>query len=65
MYIFHLNMSVCAVGYKPLLNGSSLFSRISLASVPSSMRSSFVMTPMVRRPAHIYEEQHVSGYALS
>ena len=34
----------------PLLNGSSLFSRISLASVPSSIKSNFVMTPMVRRP---------------
>lgn len=34
----------------PLLKGSSLFSRTSLASVPSSIRSSFVMTPMVRRP---------------
>lgn len=34
----------------PLLKGSSLFSRMSLASVPSSIRSSLVMTPMVRRP---------------
>lgn len=34
----------------PLLKGRSLFSRTSLASVPSSIRSSLVMTPMVRRP---------------
>jgi hypothetical protein len=34
----------------PLLKGSNLFSKTSLASVPSSIRSSLVMTPMVRRP---------------
>lgn len=34
----------------PLLSGSSLFSRISLASVPSSIRSSLVITPMVLIP---------------
>lgn len=41
-----------ATGYNtlPLRRGSSLFSRTSLASVPSSIRSSLVMTPMVLRP---------------
>ena len=34
----------------PLLKGRTLFSRISLASVPSSMRSNFVITPIVRTP---------------
>ena len=34
----------------PLLSGYSLFSRIFLASVPSSIRSSFVRTPIVRIP---------------
>lgn len=34
----------------PLLSGSSLFSRISFASVPSSIRSSLVITPMVLKP---------------
>ena len=34
----------------PLRSGSSLFSRTSRASVPSSIRSSLVMTPMVLRP---------------
>lgn len=38
--------SVCS----PLLRGSSLFSRISLASVPSSIRSNLVITPMVLKP---------------
>src|ERR1700733_6816322 len=35
---------------KPLLSGRSRFSRISRASVPSSIRSSFVITPIVRNP---------------
>lgn len=34
----------------PLRRGSSLFSRMSLASVPSSIRSSLVITPMVLIP---------------
>lgn len=34
----------------PLRKGSSLFSSTSLASVPSSIRSSLVMTPIVRKP---------------
>lgn len=36
----------------PLLSGSSLFSRMSFASVPSSIRSSLVITPMVLIPAN-------------
>lgn len=36
--------------HSPLLSGSSLFSRISFASVPSSIRSSLVITPMVLEP---------------
>lgn len=35
----------------PRLNGSNRFSRISLASVPSSIKSNFVKTPIVRIPA--------------
>lgn len=35
----------------PRLSGSNLFSKISLASVPSSIKSNLVMTPMVRRPS--------------
>lgn len=34
----------------PLRRGSSLFSSTSLASVPSSIRSSLVITPIVRKP---------------
>ena len=45
-------------GTLPLRRGSSLFSRMSLASVPSSMRSSLVMTPMVLRPAAPTEPRH-------
>lgn len=37
-------------GRSPLLSGRSLFSRISLASVPSSIRSNLVITPMVLKP---------------
>lgn len=37
-------------GRSPLLSGSNLFSRISFASVPSSIRSNLVITPMVLRP---------------
>ena len=37
--------------HTPLLSGKSLFSRISRASVPSSIRSNLVRTPMVRTPA--------------
>lgn len=37
-------------GSIPLRRGSNLFSSTSRASVPSSMRSSLVMTPMVRWP---------------
>lgn len=39
-----------ALVHSPLLSGSSLFSRISFASVPSSIRSSLVITPMVLEP---------------
>lgn len=42
--------SVLSRYYAPLLSGSSLFSRMSLASVPSSIRSSLVITPMVLKP---------------
>ncbi len=35
----------------PRLSGNILFSRISLASVPSSIKSSLVITPKVRAPA--------------
>lgn len=41
----------------PLRSGSSLFSRMSRASVPSSIRSSLVITPIVRRP----KEKCVTG----
>lgn len=34
----------------PLRSGNNLFSRMSLASVPSSIKSSLVITPMVLRP---------------
>ena len=34
----------------PLLNGRTLFSRISRASVPSSIKSNFVITPIVLTP---------------
>ncbi len=40
----------------PLRSGSSLFSRMSLASVPSSIRSSLVITPMVLRPEHTHSQ---------
>lgn len=36
--------------YIPLLSGKVLFSKISLASVPSSIKSNLVITPMVRIP---------------
>lgn len=36
----------------PRRSGSSLFSKMSRASVPSSIRSSLVITPMVRSPEH-------------
>ena len=36
--------------YEPLLRGNILFSKISLASVPSSIKSSLVSTPIVRVP---------------
>lgn len=39
----------------PRRSGSSLFSKMSLASVPSSIRSSFVITPMVRKPERMME----------
>lgn len=39
----------------PLRSGSNLFSRMSLASVPSSIRSSLVITPMVLRPEHTFK----------
>lgn len=39
-------------GDSPRLSGRSRFSKISLASVPSSIKSSFVMTPIVRAPMH-------------
>lgn len=39
-----------AQGNLPLRRGSNLFSNTSRASVPSSIRSSLVMTPMVRWP---------------
>lgn len=39
-----------AWGNIPLRRGSNLFSNTSRASVPSSIRSSLVMTPMVRWP---------------
>lgn len=39
-----------ARGNLPLRRGSNLFSNTSRASVPSSIRSSLVMTPMVRWP---------------
>ena len=42
----------------PLLKGRTLFSRISLASVPSSMRSNFVITPIVRTPGIKNQEGH-------
>lgn len=45
----------------PLLKGSSLFSRMSLASVPSSIRSSLVMTPMVRRPERAQRSKALQG----
>lgn len=37
-------------GVLPLRSGKTLFSRISRASVPSSIKSSFVRTPIVRTP---------------
>lgn len=39
-----------AQGNVPLRRGSNLFSNTSRASVPSSIRSSLVMTPIVRCP---------------
>src|SRR4029434_10842445 len=42
----------------PLRSGRSLFSRISRASVPSSIRSSLVITPMVLRPTHTHTHTH-------
>ena len=42
----------------PLLKGRTLFSRISLASVPSSMRSNFVITPIVLTPGIKNKEGH-------
>lgn len=43
----------------PLRSGKSLFSKMSFASVPSSIRSSFVMTPMVRTPKQVTDFQHI------
>lgn len=43
--------------FSPLRRGSSLFSRISLASVPSSIKSNFVITPMVLRPPGWRQEE--------
>lgn len=40
----------CSEHSIPLRKGSTLFSRTSLASVPSSIKSSLVMTPMVLWP---------------
>ena len=48
-----LNVSMrldCTKHNSPLLSGSSRFSRTSRASVPSSIKSSFVITPMVLAP---------------
>lgn len=45
--------------HKPLRSGSSLFSRTSRASVPSSIRSSLVITPMVLRPTAGPRTEHV------
>lgn len=39
----------------PRRRGSNLFSSISLALVPASIRSSLVRTPMVRRPKSYYQ----------
>lgn len=39
----------------PRRSGSSLFSKMSFASVPSSIRSSLVITPMVRTPERTTE----------
>lgn len=50
----------------PLRSGSSLFSRTSRASVPSSIKSSLVITPIVLRPrkgvkmSMSEEESHVN-----
>ena len=45
-----LSMSNFYCSSVPLLNGRTLFSRISRASVPSSIRSNFVITPIVLTP---------------
>lgn len=49
----------------PLRSGSSLFSRMSLASVPSSIRSSLVITPMVLRPEHIQKRLYLNFCSCS
>lgn len=55
-------VSVLSRYYAPLLSGSSLFSKMSLASVPSSIRSSLVITPMVLKPdpvTQIYQQYFI------
>src|SRR4029434_701471 len=49
----------------PLRSGRSLFSRISRASVPSSIRSSLVITPMVLRPTHSHTHTHTHTHTLT
>ena len=45
----------------PRLSWKTLFSRMSLASVPSSIKSSLVSTPMVRTPEHSGKDKHLSS----
>ena len=48
----------CAKMNKPRLRGRSRFSRISRASVPSSIRSNFVITPIVLNPELTINSHH-------
>lgn len=53
MYVENKHRHIAMIIYRqtvPLLNGRVLFSKISLASVPLSIKSSLVITPIVRNP---------------
>ena len=55
------------IPFLPRRKGKSLFSRICLASVPSSIKSSFVITPIVRIPENelTYHLFHLFLFFLS
>lgn len=68
MYVENKHRHIAIIIYReivPLLNGRVLFSKISLASVPLSIKSSLVITPIVLNPViKVTTVIHIPNYII-